>query len=65
MDEEHTCVICKRKLNPKTMCGIGINAETGLYTSREDLATQGFFDIGKDCLSGIRPDEWHPLENEE
>ena len=65
MSEEIFCIKCKRKLNPKTSIQIGINAETGKYTTRENLATQGFFDIGKDCLNSINPDDFHELENEE
>ena len=42
------CVICGRALKGK-LSWIGINMETGKYTYDENLATQGWFLIGKDC----------------
>jgi hypothetical protein len=54
MSEPPECTICQKTLNPRTMTQVGLDYHTGLYTLREDLATQGWFDIGKDCLKTLR-----------
>ncbi len=53
MTNDEYCVICQRKLNPETMEQVGLNCSTGQYTLKEDLATQGWFSIGKDCLKKV------------
>lgn len=56
----HKCVRCNEALNPKTLKWIGINVETGLYTADETKATQGWFAIGKACLTTLKKNksEW-------
>lgn len=46
---DYNCIICEKKLNPKTMKCIGMCQETGEWTLNEEKATQGYFDIGAGC----------------
>jgi len=54
MNKKPFCIICHRKLNPKTMKEVGYSQEKGQYTLVKELATQGWFDIGADCLNTLK-----------
>lgn len=51
------CVICGKEIKSKKPSWIGINMETGKYTYDENLATQGWFHIGKDCEKKLDKDK--------
>ena len=48
------CFVCDQKLSAGSGGWVGINIETTKYTLDDELATQGWFRIGSDCLRTLK-----------